>query len=76
MSIKIVDNNNPRARAEVRERLSDVLAHASAAARAEPAPEGFESDTVRDFRAQVGALLYALTGYQPTADEIKEVIGG
>lgn len=70
MSIQIQDAANPGARQELRERISSLLGAHAAALSADPATEGYTSDTVAQFNEQIKALYHALTGYQPTADEL------
>lgn len=75
VSIQIQDTANPAARQELRERISSLLGAHAAALTADPAPEGYTSDTVKQFNEQVKGLYHALTGYGPTQDELSEMGG-
>lgn len=75
MSIQILDNNNPDARREVRERINGVLQKLVIVA---GGADGTDEDRERarnGAREEIKALYFALTGHGATDDELAEMMG-
>lgn len=73
VSIQIVDAANPAARQELRERLTGLLKSYGEVIVSDPPGEGQVSGSYTKFEGELKALLHALTGYQPTDEELKPI---
>lgn len=73
MTIQIATPGHPPSRLEVTIRIGNLLGSHAAALRADPAPDGYTSDTVSKFREEVASLFFALLGSYPTHDELSRM---
>lgn len=70
MSIQIVNPGSPGAKDELLDRLNSILSAHAAALLEGQLPDGVTTDHKPRFRSEVKALVFALTGTQPTDDDL------